>query len=302
MTRFAVIRWLLAFCLVFAGIGGAAAAPPLPPPLPCSFFGNVTVNADPAPAGTVVTALIGGSESGSLTTTESGKYGGSEAWDTKLLVQGAETDVGQTITFRVNGAAARETATYTPGAVQALDLTVAAGSIVVSSPVASPSRIPTDDDGTPGWGETANLSVTVTGAGVASVTVDLSVIGGSAASMADDAGDGIWTAGTAATVPSPFEDGVYLPVYLSVNATDTAGNSSTTASIPLTVVKNGDANEDNRVSLYDAVYIARHTLGTEGYPMTESVGEVSGDGEASINDAMYLAKHVLAIPGFEHLH
>ncbi len=302
MTQFAYIHWLLALCLVFAGIGGAAATTPLPPPLPCSFFGSVTVDGDPAPAGTVVTALIGGSECGSLTTSESGTYGGSEAWDLKLLVQSDEADVGQTIIFRVNDALARETATYTPGNVQNLDLTVVACSLAVNSPAASPSRIPTETDGVSGWGETADLSVAVTGADVASVTVDLSGVGGSAAAAMSDTGDGTRSAGTTATLPSPFAAGAYLPVHLPVNATGTDGVSNITVSIPLTVVKNGDANEDYRVSLYDAVYIARHTLGMEGYPMTESVGEVSGDDEISIHDAMYLAKHVLAVPGFGQLH
>ncbi len=299
MTRLSCIRWLLVFCLVFGGIGGAAADLLLPPPLPCSFFGNVTVDGDPAPVGTVVTALIGGSECGSLTTIESGRYGGDEAWDQKLLVEAGEADVGQTITFRVNGAPARETATYTPGAIQNLNLT--ACGVVVSDPAASPSRIPTDDDGVPGWGETASLSVAVTG-GVASVTVDLSEVGGSPATPMTDGGDGAWSAGTTAVVASPFADGAYLPVHLSVNATGTAGGSDTTVAVPLTVVKNGDANEDYRVSLYDAVYIARHAVGTGGYPMTESVGMVSGGDTLSIHDAMYLAKHVLAVPGFGQLH
>ncbi len=117
-----------------------------------------------------------------------------------------------------------------------------------------------------------------------------------------DAGNGTWTVSTTGTVPSPFADGAYQPVLLAVNATDTDGASNTTVSIPLTVVKNGDANENNRVTLYDAVYIARHTLEMEGYPMTESVGAVSGGDDLSLHDAMYLAKHVLAIPGFEQLH
>lgn len=65
----------------------------------------------------------------------------------------------------------------------------------------------------------------------------------------------------AGTIASP-DIGAYQPVLLLVNATD-ANDSNTTVSIPLTVVKNGDANEDNRVSLYDAVYIARQTIGLE---------------------------------------
>ncbi|RXE55058.1 hypothetical protein ABH15_13460, partial [Methanoculleus taiwanensis] len=182
-----------------------------------------------------------------------------------------------------------------------ITVTLAAAPLV-TGPVAMPAVIPTDTDGSPGTGETTVLSVTVTGANVASVTVNLMAIGGSTAAAMTDAGDGTRTASTAATIASPFADGAYQPVNLVVNATNTDGASNTTVTIPLTVVKNGDANEDNRVSLYDAVYTARHTLGMEGYPMTESVGEVSGDSELSLHDAMYLAKHVLAIPGYEQLH
>ncbi|RXE56346.1 hypothetical protein ABH15_09570 [Methanoculleus taiwanensis] len=172
---------------------------------------------------------------------------------------------------------------------------------LVSSPAAVPAVIPTDTDGTPGAGETAVVSVKVTGTAVATVTVNLSRIGGSATAPMTDAGNGVWTASTVGTIPSAFENGAYRPTPLPVNATDAHG-SNTTASIPLTVVKNGDANQDYRVTLYDAVYTARHVLGVEGYPMTESVGMVAGGDTLSLHDAMYLAKHLLGIPGFAELH
>lgn len=174
--------------------------------------------------------------------------------------------------------------------------------ISVTEPRAMPSVVPTDADPSPRAGESTTLAVVVAGAGVASVTVNLSAIGGPMAAPMTNAGDGTWTVNTTGTVPSPFADGAYQPALLPVNATSIDGISNTSVAIPLTVVKNGDANEDNRVSLYDAVYVARHAIGIEGYSMTESVGEVSGDGSLSIHDAMYLAKHVLAIPGFEQLH
>ncbi|WP_128694118.1 S8 family serine peptidase [Methanoculleus taiwanensis] len=173
---------------------------------------------------------------------------------------------------------------------------------LVTSPAAAPAVIPTDTDGTPGVGETAELSVKVTGGSIASVTVNLSGLGGPAAAAMADAGNGVWTASTAGTLPSPFGDGAYLPVLLPVNATSTDGVSNTTVSIPLTVVKNGDANGNNRVTLYDAVYTARHVLEMEGYPMTESVGMVAGGDTLSLHDAMCLAKHLLGIPGFAELH
>ncbi len=152
------------------------------------------------------------------------------------------------------------------------------------------------------WGETAVLSVTATGAGIASVTVNLSSIGGSAATPMTDAGDDTWTATVSSAVPSPFEDGAYRPVLLAVNVTGVDGVSDTSVSIPLTVVKNGDANLDNRVTLYDAVYIARHSLYIGGYPMTESVGMVCGNYYFSMQDAAYLARHLLGLPGYEILH
>ncbi|WP_128694051.1 hypothetical protein [Methanoculleus taiwanensis] len=172
----------------------------------------------------------------------------------------------------------------------------------LTDPRATPALIPTDTDGVPGPGETATLSVTATGANVVSVTAALSAIGGSAAAVMSDTGDGIWTVSTAAIVPSPFVDGAYQPVLLPVKATGADGISNTSVSIPLTVVKNGDANQDNRVTLYDAVYTARHVLGIESYPMTESVGMVAGGDALSLADAAYLARHVLGIPGYEVLH
>ncbi len=183
--------------------------------------------------------------------------------------------------------------------VKADSITVTAAAPLVTDPAATPAVIPTDTDGTPGAGETTVLSVAVAGANIASVTVNLSAIGGSSVTPMTDAGDGTWTMNATATLSSRFEDGVYLPVLLAVNATDADGLSNTSVSIPLTVVKNGDANEDNRVTLYDAVYTARHLLKSEGYPMTESVGLVSGGDALSLADAMYLAKHLLGIPGFE---
>ncbi|WP_164913616.1 lectin like domain-containing protein [Methanoculleus taiwanensis] len=186
--------------------------------------------------------------------------------------------------------------------VKADFVTVSAAAPLVTAPAAMPSVIPTDTDGSAGTGETAVLSVAVSGAEIASVTVNLSSIGGSSVTPMADAGNGIWTVSTTGTVPSPFTGGTYLPVLLTVNATGADGLCNTSVAIPLTVVKNGDANQDCRVTLYDAVYTARHLLEIEGYPMTESVGMVSGGDDLSLVDAMYLAKHLLGLPGFEALH
>ncbi len=208
-----------------------------------------------------------------------------------------ETPGTYTVGLTATDAGGSDTVTVTD-AVRVLE----SGTLCVTNAAAVPPVIPTDTDGIPGTGETTGLSVTTTGANVASVTVDLSEIGGSSAQPMADAGDETRTASTTATIPSPFEDGAYQPVLLAVNATDVTGAGNTSVTIALTVVKNGDANEDCRISLYDAVYAARHYLGIEGYPMTESVGMVSGGDALSLADAAYLAKHILGVPGYELLH
>ncbi len=233
---------------------------------------------------------------------ESGSGGTNEVW--RLMTAGS-SEQNPTHTYTIPDTyTVSLTATNTGGSSKVTKSNYINNGVtapLVTNPAATPTVIPTDTDASPATGETAVLSVTVTGA-VASVTVNLTAIGGSATAPMTDAGDGTWTTTATATIPSPFADGAYLPVHLPVNATNTDGVSNTTATIPLTVVKNGDVNEDNRVTLYDAVYIARHTLEMEGYPMTKSVGIVSGGDDLSLHDAMYLAKHVLAVPGYEQLH
>ena len=73
------------------------------PPIPCEFYGNVTIDDAPAPIGTHVVAKIDGVERGNVTTTEVGKYGGIGTFDERLIVNGTEEDEGETITFFVNG-------------------------------------------------------------------------------------------------------------------------------------------------------------------------------------------------------
>ena len=106
------------------------AAPPLvvsaDTTLPEEFYGDVIINGAAAPVGTVIIAKIGGVERGSFTTTEAGKYGGSGTFDSRLVVAGEETEVGQTITFRVNGFQANQTAVYEPGLSGQLNLSAQA--------------------------------------------------------------------------------------------------------------------------------------------------------------------------------
>ncbi len=116
-------KTIIAILLVFAFVGGVAAEDSIPL-LPDEFRGSVTINGNPAPVGTVLTALINEEVRGTVTTTETGIYGGLELDDRRLMVIGYDGEVGATITFTVNGHTATETSTFTPGETQRLDLSV----------------------------------------------------------------------------------------------------------------------------------------------------------------------------------
>ncbi len=113
----------IALVLLIALISGAVAAGGTPPALPHQFFGDVTIGGSPAPARTVITAMIGDTECGSILVTDAGRYGDPD-WclGNRLLVTGTSEQSGETITFSAGGVAARETAVFIPGGVTHLDL------------------------------------------------------------------------------------------------------------------------------------------------------------------------------------
>ena len=90
----------------------------------------------------------------------------------------------------------------------------------------------------------------------------------------------------------------------TVNLTVTDdGGASNSAEKTITIIKNGDVNGDGEVTLFDAMYLAKHVLGESGFEkINEEASEISGDGEVTLFDAKYLAKHVLGEKGFEVLY
>jgi len=122
------IRDSIVLILILGLVAGAAAAGDNPPVLPHVFYGGVTIGGSPAPAGTVITATIGGAGCGSVQTVDAGQYGSpDESLGNRLVVVAAVDQAEATISFFVNGVAAQETATFASGATTALDLTAAAG-------------------------------------------------------------------------------------------------------------------------------------------------------------------------------
>ena len=63
---------------------------------------------------------------------------------------------------------------------------------------------------------------------------------------------------------------------------------------------NGDVNDDGVVDMHDAMYLAKHVLGTSGFEViiTEAA-DVNDDKVIDIADSMHIAKYVLGITGFE---
>ncbi|RZN32833.1 MAG: hypothetical protein EF813_11600 [Methanosarcinales archaeon] len=96
------------------------------PTLPNRFSGDVMLNGELAPVGTVIDAYIGGDPRGTATVENPGKY----VW---LEVKGSSPDDGSTITFTVGGVDADRTETWIEGEGQR-SLGLTAGELSVSPP------------------------------------------------------------------------------------------------------------------------------------------------------------------------
>jgi hypothetical protein len=140
---------LIAILTLFAITSQAAFASP---GIPNQFYGTLTINGSPAPAGYTVTAKVNGADSGASTTTDSqGRYGYSPVF----MVPGSQ---GGSVTFFVNGVQASQSATFAAGGINQLNLTVS-GSVPASStppPTPTPTPTPTqtttpDTSQTPQW-------------------------------------------------------------------------------------------------------------------------------------------------------
>ena len=108
---------------------------------PAEFWGSVSELGIPAPAGSLITAMVGDQERGSITTSEPGIYGGSGPFDERLRVNGTE---GEIITFWLNGRQSEQTAVFSSGSLN-LDLSFAVPptTIPTTNPTTSPTTIPT---------------------------------------------------------------------------------------------------------------------------------------------------------------
>lgn len=144
------LRWLL-LCLITGQLfllGPLPAYADLPPP-PHAFFGNLTINNNPAPVGTEVKAIgdgvITGIRGNPIITTQVGKYGSPDGSTEDLYVQGGNITAGTLLRFYVNGVDTNKTCSYQSGEMNRLDLAVTISTTTASTtpPAAAITTTPT---------------------------------------------------------------------------------------------------------------------------------------------------------------
>ncbi|RLG29166.1 hypothetical protein DRN97_12350, partial [Methanosarcinales archaeon] len=270
-------------------------------PIPGHWFrGNVTVDGFSAPNGSIISAKIGGAEYAN-TTVSSGKYGA----DGNFYVPGDDPDTDEkeggvdddTITFWVDGVQGGS-ATFSSGANSFLDLSVSdTYAPSVTNPSASPGEIVANGV------DSTTLNVTVKdhfpgekpSAGIESVTVDLSGIGGDAAkAMTKIEGTNIYS--TTTTAAEGTTPGTYN---LRVNATDKSGNSNTSVNITLVVTSPNTAPwwdtipdqtiaEDTNLTLNLSGYVHDNETAIENLTLDIVHWDSTNFSSCTINESHYL--------------
>jgi hypothetical protein len=274
MTRRNMMRirvGILVLCLIGCTALASADTPPIPP-IPCEFYGNVTINGLAAPAGTVITAYIDEVSRSSITTLTTGMYGGPGSFDPRLRISGDETDIGKTITFRVNGDGANETAQFNAGGGGRLNLTV-----IFSGPPPV-SRF------------TQNIT-----AGMAPLTV-----------LFMDTSDCLNTTGWS----WDFGDGTTLPMVkdplttyttpgtyiVRLTISNSTGSDTTVPGTTITVFPRGDFNTNWRVDIADVTRVAYMAVNLTAW---DPAADFNNDGKVDIADASKIAWYYVGkIPEF----
>jgi hypothetical protein len=140
-----------------------------------------------------------------------------------------------------------------------------------------------------------SATVTDSGLGIQSVTVDLSSIGGSANALMSEIATGEFELTTTATA------GINDAHTFVVTAKDNGGNTADDTTNSLTVYRRGDVMRNNKVDMGDAMYIARYTVGLESPDMDhfKFVGDVQpasdSDHTTNMADALFIARYTVGL-------
>ncbi len=244
---------LITLVLLLGAVPASADIPTDLPGIPHAFYGTLTISGSPAAVGTVVTAKVGGVQYGSITTTVAGQYGGSGAFDAKLLVEG-DIATGATISFFVTGVDTTQTYAFSPGGVTELNLTAEATSDTTAPTVSSTSPPASVTD----------VAVDTTVSVTFSEAMDAATITTSSFTLDSVSGSVSYDSGTytATFTPSANLDGITTyTATLSTAITDAAGNPLASAyswsfATVQTVIP-GDATGDGVVNALDITKVER---------------------------------------------
>lgn len=189
------------------------------PSLPNIFYGKLITEGADVSAGTIISAYMDSELAGSKTINEAGEY--------KIGVSGTEEDNGKKIVFKLGQVESPVSVTYQHGADPVeLNLTFEGEFVppVIESCSASPVYILNDGEDY----STIRAKVSDETSGVASVTINLTPMGGEVVPLTLESGD-IYTCNVNSTLAGEFK--------LALTATDYFGNKVTDEnSISITVV------------------------------------------------------------------
>ncbi|MBP1927589.1 PKD repeat protein [Methanolinea mesophila] len=112
--RGAIAPAIIICCFLVFSSPAAAFVPPAG-----EYYGTVTIDGSPAPAGTQIQAIINGQVRGSIVTSVPGQYGSSCLFATRLIVQPTEADSAShqpiRLEFLINGVKADQTMFFSSG-------------------------------------------------------------------------------------------------------------------------------------------------------------------------------------------
>ena len=141
-----------------------------------------------------------------------------------------------------------------------------------------------------------SATVTDSGLGIQSVTVDLSSIGGSANALMSEIATGEFELTTTATA------GINDAHTFVVTAKDNGGNTADDTTNSLTVYRRGDVVRNNKVDMGDALCIAKWTVGLEpslDMDHFKFVGDVQpasdSDHTTNMADALFIARYTVGL-------
>ncbi len=149
-------------------LGATTVSAESPPAPPARFAGTVTIDGQPAPAGTVIEARIGNAPCG---VTQVFMQGGQARYvlDVPALDPGANPNCGvdgAVVTFYIGGKRAAETGTWANYQLNQLNLTYTTPTPVPNTPTPTPRPPRTGDTAAPGGGASASWLLAIAGLGI----------------------------------------------------------------------------------------------------------------------------------------